>query len=79
MSRSKAKKQREKRIREGKRNPALNRGVYAMADLATRKTKTKQEYMEQQRQKPVALMKATSFFSLDEDPVAQRLIFRFLD
>ncbi|GAF21204.1 hypothetical protein JCM19047_878 [Bacillus sp. JCM 19047] len=62
MSRSKAKKQREKRIREGKRNPALNRGVYAMADLATRKTKTKQEYMEQQRQKTRRFDESDEFF-----------------
>ncbi len=49
MSKSKAKKHREKRVREGKRNPALNRGVYAMADLATRKTKTKQESIQRQK------------------------------
>ncbi len=62
MSKSKAKKQREKRIREGKRNPALNRGVYAMTDLATRKTKTKQEYMEQQRQKTRRFDESDEFF-----------------
>ncbi|TDQ42963.1 hypothetical protein [Aureibacillus halotolerans] len=45
MARSKAKKVRSKRIREGRRDPELNRSPYAAADLTTRKTKTKKGVM----------------------------------
>jgi len=43
MAKSKAKKLREKLVREGKRNPESSRSIYVLADLRTRKTKTKQE------------------------------------
>ncbi|QFT90611.1 hypothetical protein FIU87_18360 [Bacillus sp. THAF10] len=43
MAKSKAKKLREKLVREGRRNPENDRSAYAMADLRTRTTKTKQE------------------------------------
>ncbi|MFS0672108.1 hypothetical protein [Ornithinibacillus sp. 179-J 7C1 HS] len=44
MSKSKALKQREKLIREGRLNPEINRSPYAQLDLRTRKTKTKKDY-----------------------------------
>ncbi|PGP12501.1 hypothetical protein COA01_32300 [Bacillus cereus] len=45
MAKSKAKKIREKMVREGKRNPENSRSIYALKDLRTRKTKTKQEQL----------------------------------
>ncbi|MBB2481901.1 hypothetical protein H5P36_17135 [Bacillus sp. APMAM] len=51
MSKSKAKKRREKLVREGKRNPSENRGVYALTDMRTRKTKTKKEVLSQVKHK----------------------------
>lgn len=49
MAKSSAKKIREKRTREGKMNLTRNRGAHALADLRTRKTKTKQEIMYQDK------------------------------
>jgi hypothetical protein len=43
MSKSKAKKRREKLTREGKRNPEAGRSPFAFADLYTRRTKTKKD------------------------------------
>jgi len=51
MAKSTAKKQREKLIREGKLNPEMNRGIYVLADMRTRKTKTKQEKLNQTKHK----------------------------
>jgi hypothetical protein len=51
MSKSNAKKQREKLIREGKRNPELSRSPFSMMDLNTRKTKTKQEILNKIKHK----------------------------
>ena len=51
MSKSKSKKLREKLIREGKRNPELSRSPFAMLDLNTRKTKTKQQKLNQVKYK----------------------------
>ncbi len=51
MTKSKAKKQREKLLREGKRDPVLNRGTYALADMKTRLTKTKHEKVNQVKHK----------------------------
>ncbi|OYD59539.1 hypothetical protein CGZ90_06505 [Fictibacillus aquaticus] len=51
MAKSKAKKQREKSVREGKRSPASGRSIYAIADLRTRRTKTKQEKLQQNKHK----------------------------
>ncbi|MFK3939155.1 hypothetical protein ACI2JA_16770 [Alkalihalobacillus sp. NPDC078783] len=45
MARSKAQKHRKKLEREGMRNPSKNRSPYAFADLATRKTKTKKDFL----------------------------------
>ncbi|PKR82756.1 hypothetical protein [Heyndrickxia camelliae] len=50
MSKSKAKKS-EKLVREGKRNPSENRGIYALTDMRTRKTKTKKELLSQVKHK----------------------------
>ncbi|GGA37236.1 hypothetical protein [Paenibacillus physcomitrellae] len=47
MSKSAAKKFREKRIREGKLNPVTGRSPFTSADLRTRMTKTKQEMLQQ--------------------------------
>ncbi|MBM7684105.1 hypothetical protein JOD43_004318 [Pullulanibacillus pueri] len=43
MSHSKAKKQRQKKVREGKRNPELSRSPFAFTDMQTRMTKTKKD------------------------------------
>ncbi|NGP45243.1 hypothetical protein G4V62_09865 [Bacillaceae bacterium SIJ1] len=51
MAKSKAKKQRKKRIREGWRNPESNRSAYAFQDLRTRKTKTKRDYLYRSKHK----------------------------
>ncbi|MED1201655.1 hypothetical protein [Heyndrickxia acidicola] len=47
MAKSKVKKSRNKLEREGVRNPELNRGIFAMADMRTRTTKTKKDKMNQ--------------------------------
>ncbi|PWA05731.1 hypothetical protein DCC39_17895 [Pueribacillus theae] len=49
MAKSKAKKMREKMVREGYRNPSKNRGVYALVDLRTRKSKSKHEKQYQDK------------------------------
>jgi polyhydroxyalkanoate synthesis regulator phasin len=51
MAKSKAKKLREKLVREGRRNPEENRGLYVFADMRTRKTKTKVEKLHQEKHK----------------------------
>ncbi|MGG2028624.1 hypothetical protein AB1282_23245 [Gottfriedia sp. S16(2024)] len=51
MSKSKARKLRDKLVREGKRNPELIRSSFAMLDLNTRRTKTKQEKLNQVKHK----------------------------
>lgn len=51
MAKSKAKKQREKLEREGKRNPDLGRGVFALLDLSTQKTETKKEKLKKAEKK----------------------------
>ncbi|WP_409294259.1 hypothetical protein V1498_13635 [Peribacillus sp. SCS-26] len=44
MAKSSARKAREKRIREGERNPMKSRGIWAVKPI-TRKTRTKQEQL----------------------------------
>ncbi|MFB7142887.1 MULTISPECIES: hypothetical protein [unclassified Bacillus (in: firmicutes)] len=51
MSKSRAKKLREKLTREGNRNPELSRSPFSMLDLNTRRTKTKQEKLNQVKHK----------------------------
>jgi hypothetical protein len=51
MAKSKAKKTRNKWEREGMRNPELNRGIYVMADMRSRTTKTKKDKMNQVKYK----------------------------
>ncbi|RRJ64300.1 hypothetical protein EHV15_16230 [Paenibacillus oralis] len=51
MAESKAKKLRNKQIREGKRSPELSRSPFAFTDMRTRKTKTKLEQMNKQKYK----------------------------
>lgn len=51
MARSKAKKLRQKLVREGKRSPELSRSPFALTDLRTRKTKTKREQIHTQKYK----------------------------
>ncbi|MFD1637278.1 hypothetical protein [Evansella tamaricis] len=46
-----AKKLREKLVREGKRNPELSRGIYALADLRTRQGKNKKDRSYQEKHK----------------------------
>ncbi|MCR2822849.1 hypothetical protein [Lederbergia panacisoli] len=45
MASSKAKKQRQKIAREGRRNPADNRSPFAFTDMRTRRTKTKKDQL----------------------------------
>ncbi|MHC0036022.1 hypothetical protein [Pseudoneobacillus sp. C159] len=45
MAKSKAKKLREKLVREGRRNPEDMRSPFAFTDMRTRKTKTKKDYL----------------------------------
>ncbi|WP_138494194.1 hypothetical protein [Paenibacillus pinistramenti] len=51
MAKSTARKIRDKRVREGKFNPAEARSLFAAADLRTRMTKTKQEALQHQSRK----------------------------
>ncbi|HLU22776.1 MAG TPA: hypothetical protein VKZ77_09890 [Bacillaceae bacterium] len=51
MATSKAKKQRQKLVREGRRNPAENRSPYAFSDLRTRTTKTKKDRLYKEKHK----------------------------
>ncbi|MEN2666895.1 hypothetical protein ACRW9N_04785 [Listeria aquatica] len=51
MSKSKAKKKREKRVREGLLNPEIKRSPYAALDLRTRATKTKKDALYQVKHK----------------------------
>lgn len=45
LAKSKAKKLREKLVREGRRNPEDSRSPFVFADMRTRKTKTKKDYL----------------------------------
>ena len=51
MAKSKARKLRDKLVREGFRDSSNGRGTYALQDLTTRKTKTKQEKLTQMYKK----------------------------
>ncbi|WNS73796.1 hypothetical protein RRV45_12795 [Bacillus sp. DTU_2020_1000418_1_SI_GHA_SEK_038] len=51
MARSRAKKMRERSVREGKRDPELNRSSFAFADMRTRTTKTKKDYLYREKHK----------------------------
>jgi hypothetical protein len=51
MSKSKALKQREKLVREGRLNPEINRSPYAQLDLRTRQTKTKKDQLYRMKHK----------------------------
>ena len=51
MSLSKAKKQRLKMTREGKRNPESSRSPFALQDLTTKRTKTKKEQLYREKHK----------------------------
>lgn len=49
MAKSRARKMKEKMIREGRMDPGKMRGIYALADLGTRKGKTKHEKLYQNK------------------------------
>lgn len=51
MGKSNAKKWRDKQEQEGKRNPESSRSSFAFADLRTRKTKTKKDYLFRNKHK----------------------------
>ncbi|SDY32637.1 hypothetical protein SAMN05421736_101962 [Evansella caseinilytica] len=51
MAMSNAKKQRRKLAREGRRNPEAGRSPFVSADMRTRKTKTKKDYMYRDKHK----------------------------
>lgn len=66
MAKSSARKKREKLVREGRRNPVDNRGVYALADLRTRKTKTKIEMLRKEKHK--GRLSSQVFYDEDKRP-----------
>lgn len=49
MAASKAKKTRQKLMREGKRNPEVGRSPFAATDMRTRRTKTKLEQLNRSK------------------------------
>jgi hypothetical protein len=51
MAKSKAKKTREKLVREGRRNPEDSRSPFIFADMRTRQTKTKKDYLYRNKNK----------------------------
>lgn len=55
MAKSNAKKYREKITREGSRNPGLNRSPFSSLNMSTRKSKTKKDYMYQNKHKNQSL------------------------
>lgn len=65
--------------REGKRNPELNRGIYACADLTTKRTKTKKESLEKQKKKTHRLYESDEFFMRDLNPAVRYQVFQFQD
>lgn len=51
MAKSKAKKLREKLVREGKRNPESSRSPFAFVDLTTKRTKNKKDLLYRNKYK----------------------------
>lgn len=51
MAKSKAKKLRERLVREGKMNPETKRSPFVFSDLRTRTTKTKKDHLYQFKNK----------------------------
>ncbi|WP_010098636.1 hypothetical protein [Ornithinibacillus scapharcae] len=51
MSKSKAQKQRQKLVREGRLNPEMNRSPFANLDLRTRRAKTKKDHLYRMKHK----------------------------
>ncbi|WP_108669189.1 hypothetical protein [Peribacillus acanthi] len=51
MAKSKAKKHRQKWVREGNRNLEASRSSFTFSDMTTRKTKTKKEKLNQEKHK----------------------------
>lgn len=51
LAKSKAKKMREKIVREGRRNPEVSRSPFVFADMRTRQTKTKKDYLYRENKK----------------------------
>lgn len=78
MTKSKAKKIREKLAREGKRNPEENRSPFAFTDMRTRKTKTKKDLLYQKKQKnhsPYNDISDGSFFYINKNIMAKSVYF----
>ncbi|MBF2398409.1 hypothetical protein IA932_05015 [Listeria marthii] len=50
MATSKAKKQRQKLVREGHLNPEIKRSPFALIDLSSKQTKTKKGYLYSKKQ-----------------------------
>lgn len=51
MATSKAKKQRQKLVREGLLNPEIKRSPFALIDLSSKQTKTKKGYLYSKKEK----------------------------
>lgn len=51
MAKSKARKMREKLVREGKRNPENGRSPFVGIDMQTRMTKTKKDHLYRNKHK----------------------------
>ncbi|WP_099225316.1 hypothetical protein [Listeria costaricensis] len=62
MAKSKAKKQREKWMREGHLNPEIKRSPFHALDLHTRVTKTKKDKLYQKKRKSLSRYDAEDGF-----------------
>ncbi|EAF5659188.1 hypothetical protein HCB45_01445 [Listeria sp. FSL L7-0091] len=51
MATSKAKKKRQKLVREGRLNPEIKRSPFALIDLSSKQTKTKKGYLYSRKKK----------------------------
>ncbi|MFD1848546.1 hypothetical protein [Oceanobacillus bengalensis] len=51
MAKSKARKLRQKRVREGRLDPQINRSPFAQLDLRTKRTKTKKDHLYRAKHK----------------------------
>jgi hypothetical protein len=51
LAKSKAKKMREKIVREGRRNPKDSRSPFVFVDMRTKITKTKKDYLYRENKK----------------------------
>jgi hypothetical protein len=75
LAKSKAKKLREKLVREGRRNPEASRSPFVFADMRTRKTKTKKDYLYKKNQSPQIGKDGSFFVFLSNYGFTRRTVF----